>query len=281
MSLTSELRNPDSLISVWLRESMRPAAVQAIVGNFNSILARKSPIVINGVDPAIVGTAFDYMFRWMINPLQTHKLVAMQGAYLADRYFTAKYHHSAAEATVSQIVDLGNANLDLRPQCSVVLAWFEGIFRGGRHLDKIESIYQQKDAQSLLNTVPKSEALDISKLAETILSVWGSRINQPYVPNPTFAGSVDVGGADADWILGDTLYDCKTSRKRNPFDVQHFLQIVGYVLLDYDNTYNIQQVGWYFARQQIILEMPINRIFRDLTKSRESLRKCLSERVTS
>jgi hypothetical protein len=93
-------------------------------------------------------------------------------------------------------------------------------------------------------------------LVETIEHVWGSRLRRRYIPNPAFVGSEDVQGADADWILGKTLYDCKTSRKSKPFAVEHVLQVIGYVLLDYPNQYEIENVGWYFARQKMLIELP-------------------------
>jgi hypothetical protein len=281
MSLTTELKDPNSPISTWMKENMRAPSVQAIVNNFNMQLAQKSPIWIDGVDPALVGTAFDYMFRWTVQRLDAYSLMAMQGAYLADRHLADLYEVSAAEPTVGEIVQLGNDRPEMRARCSIALAWFEGIFRGGRNIEKVKPCYELHNIEHFLDRVPDKESQDVQKLSETIKPIWSDRLVFRYVPNPTFLGSLDVGGADADWILGETLYDCKTSRKRQPFDIQHFLQIVGYVLLDYENQYNIQNVGRYFARQQMILEMPINRIFRDVTKSRESLRQYLSEKVAS
>jgi hypothetical protein len=69
----------------------------------------------------------------------------------------------------------------------------------------------------------------------------------PAVLNPTFAGSIELGGADADLILGNTLIDIKTTKKGKPNRPQYW-QIVGYALADYTNEYGIERVGFYYAR---------------------------------
>jgi hypothetical protein len=66
-------------------------------------------------------------------------------------------------------------------------------------------------------------------------------------PGPTFAGSADVGGADADIIIGDLLLDVKAKAKAT-VGREEFYQLAGYVLLDYDDHYGIDRVGLYLSR---------------------------------
>ena len=73
--------------------------------------------------------------------------------------------------------------------------------------------------------------------------------NAEAVLGPTFAGSPFIGGADADMILDKCLYDIKTTanpRNNLPANIR---QLLGYLLLDWENEHGINQVGFYFSRQ--------------------------------
>ncbi|MEV0348347.1 hypothetical protein AB0H88_21450 [Nonomuraea sp. NPDC050680] len=62
-----------------------------------------------------------------------------------------------------------------------------------------------------------------------------------------FTGSADVGDADADLITGGLLLDVKASTKATA-GRKEFYQLIGYVLLDYDDRYRIDSVGLYLSR---------------------------------
>jgi hypothetical protein len=64
---------------------------------------------------------------------------------------------------------------------------------------------------------------------------------------PTFAGSTDIGGADADFVIDGLLLDCKATTTR--LGSAEIGQLAGYLLLDYDDQYRITQVGLYLSRQ--------------------------------
>lgn len=65
--------------------------------------------------------------------------------------------------------------------------------------------------------------------------------------NPNFGASPFLGGADADLILGKRLIDIKTVKKAEA-SRQYLWQLAGYVLSDLENLYEIEEVGFYFAR---------------------------------
>jgi hypothetical protein len=69
------------------------------------------------------------------------------------------------------------------------------------------------------------------------------------VCGPTFAGSADIGGADADFIVGGLLLDCKATIHPRAIGVAEIYQLAGYLLLDYDDRYRIDRVGFYLSRQ--------------------------------
>ena len=69
------------------------------------------------------------------------------------------------------------------------------------------------------------------------------------VPGPCFAGSVDVNGADADLVIDDLLLkDIKTHRNPANHLRESLRQLLGYMLLDYDDSHRIRRVGLYYTR---------------------------------
>jgi hypothetical protein len=64
-----------------------------------------------------------------------------------------------------------------------------------------------------------------------------------------FAGSSDIGGADADYILNGLLLDCKATKDPRRLGREEIYQLAGYLLLDYDNRFCIDRVGLYLSRQ--------------------------------
>src|SRR5262249_21359892 len=102
----------------------------------------------------------------------------------------------------------------------------------------------------------------------------------PAVLNPTFEGSPDVGGADADLILGDCLVEIKTTL--NPCWNRDWLyQLLGYVLLDYADHYQIRSIAIYLARQETIVRWPLKDVLTKTADGRalslDQLRMSLKE----
>jgi hypothetical protein len=64
-----------------------------------------------------------------------------------------------------------------------------------------------------------------------------------------FAGSTDIGGADADFIVDGLLLDCKSTVTTYKLGTAEIYQLAGYLLLDYDDQYGICRVGLYLSRQ--------------------------------
>lgn len=257
MSLTSQLKEADSPVSRFLNSKMKPEAVDAMIARFNALTTRRPTLVTEGVNADIVGTAFDYAFRWNLQPFEARKLVAWHGA-----------RDVRDQRAILELIEMGNEKPEKRIASSIVLSWFERIFRSGHVRSEIELADRPDDrpfVERLREQVPDPDFADVQRLIATIPTVWEGRLQQtPYTPNPQFDGSADVGGADADWIIGRTLYECKTTRKSRPFDRQMFLQMIGYVLLDYSDVYELENVAWYFARHQLLIELPLSNLFRDL-----------------
>jgi hypothetical protein len=70
---------------------------------------------------------------------------------------------------------------------------------------------------------------------------------------PEFAGSRDIGGADADFILDGLPLDCKATIMPRRLGADEISQLAGYLLLGYPSQYGIRKVGLYLARQGAII----------------------------
>ena len=82
-----------------------------------------------------------------------------------------------------------------------------------------------------------------------------------------FRGGRDVGGADGDLILDGCLIDIKTTIK--PIITKLYLyQIIGYALLDYDDTHKIHKLGLYMTRQNELLEWTVSELLGQVMEER-------------
>jgi hypothetical protein len=80
--------------------------------------------------------------------------------------------------------------------------------------------------------------------------------------NPTFASSLDVGGADADLIADGCLVDIKATIRPRVTPAWVY-QLLVYALLDYDDEHGIEEVGLYLARQRLLLRWPLADLIRE------------------
>lgn len=135
----------------------------------------------------------------------------------------------------------------------VVLAALDRFFREGFRPDSLLLTPAPKTSVAELLAVAQPEWLnDLLQLSWGFFDIFSDLLDQRALLNPTFDGSEWVGGADADLIVENCLIDIKTTKW--PFwDAEWVYQVLGYVLLDWNNTYQIESVGIYFARQRFLL----------------------------
>lgn len=248
---------------------------------FDEVLGRTLVVAIPDTVPdrlafaAIAGTAFDYRARMMIGPFRPTETTAAQGVLrlAADARSVPNGEHRRRVLTDTftlavRIIDTNDddathedddearrsTNLD---QAAALLAWCESVYRG--FPDSLNgALGHQLDAAStgvdMLASVPATLLSDIARLRianKRQLADWRGSIaaGTRFAPNPVFAGSALVGGADADWLIGATLIDCKTlSRLTRPALRKVLFQLLGYVLLDFDDRLRIRDVGIWLPR---------------------------------
>jgi hypothetical protein len=161
-------------------------------------------------------------------------------------------------------------------RCCYCAVWFEEVFRGGR-LSPGTPVGQADvpgDLAPLLVQVPDyavADVRDVVGLSEVgLASVREHNGPDGIVVGPTFDGSHDVGGADADWIAGHTLVDVKSTIRPLNLDTRTIHQLLGYLLLDYSDVYRIEAVGLYLSRVGHLVTWPVEE-FLALTGATESL----------
>lgn len=266
MSLSDELRNKDSRLNLWLRMHAKSLLNAGTFMAFMKVypLVRK-PV---GTIPALAGTAFDYLFRWEVRELNPFSLAAHLGA-----------QHIGRRRIVPEIVTIGDKYPDLRPACCIVLAWFDQIVRGNTDLlpslKSSVTALMTSEARQLIDDVPAATRDDVAELRKGIRETLGDELSKPMIGNPVFAGSRYIGGADGDWILGKTLYDCKVTWQQDAMKAAYVTQLGIYALLDWDDEYKLDSIAVYLPRQRMVERLPLSKLFPDLAVSREAFKRFL------
>jgi hypothetical protein len=101
----------------------------------------------------------------------------------------------------------------------------------------------------------------------------------PLHVGPSFVGSPDVGGADGDAIVGGLLVEWKATRgDRRHSDGRRYCrldgdtlhQLLGYLLLDYQDEFAIDTLALYSARYAYLVSWPIVELLTELVAGRST-----------
>lgn len=172
-----------------------------------------------------------------------------------------------------------------------VASFFEDIYRTGqiRRYSMLAEAGAATSLHQLTASVPDHVITDIAqqmRLAREPLSHFRDLRPAARVCGPVFAGSSDVP-ADADFILGGLLLDCKATREPRKLGREEVYQLAGYLLLDYDDQYGIERVGLYLSRQGGLITWSVADFLRRLgataplprlrAQFRDHLRKAIAE----
>lgn len=271
MSLTSNLKDPNSPIGQFFRTQF--ANTSAISKIVNAQLRSARPILPpyqQSYPYSLIGMAVDYRLRYYFDVTPEELLVAYGGATLLTSYIP-RYRAQLLEnffASLSQtLLDvkpvgrlLANEEEILLARYCFVLALFETVFRSPEIPDLLVSNISA-GVSELLSLSQAEWIEDLCAISQRFFLEHRRLLGKPFVLNPVFRGSGDVGGADADLIVDGCLLDIKIS-VRNALDSQWLRQLMGYVLLDYNDDYAIRSVGVYMARQGVLFVWPVEEYAR-------------------
>jgi hypothetical protein len=170
------------------------------------------------------------------------------------------------------------------------MGWFEEVYRSQRLWPGTPLGDARPDLtiDQLLAAVPAYAVDDITaqvKLADLALTqLRATHPPEQVHAGPTFAGSPDVDGADADMIIDDLLIEIKSTAKPSRLGKRDFYQALGYVILDYDNQYRIGRLGFYLTRFGRLVTWTVEEYLTLLGSQRsldEQRRACAATLATS
>jgi hypothetical protein len=175
----------------------------------------------------------------------------------------------ALHAAGSRLLARLHAHLENAPLCEEeltrlchVAGFYEVVHRNGV-FSRRRNLLALADAHTTLDhlttAVPAYVVEDIAEqmeLAERPFAPFRKLPDQQRVCGPVFAGRDDSGGADADFIVGGLLIDCKATTRPHSLHRSAVQQLAGYLLLDYDDAYGISRIGHYLSRQGALITWP-------------------------
>lgn len=211
-----------------------------------------------------IGTAADYRFRYYFRSYDAHKTVAADGVeVLGDgplgrlgREFLIHLNELVARIEPARSELAADDESALNAHC-VILALYEQVFRAGV-TTQFNALPRRATVSKLLTLALPDMVQDVSQLSHAFVSDAAEFIKADAVLNSRFRGSIGVGGADADIIVGKTLVDFKCRAKLNSTKLRNdVLQLLGYVLLDYDDEYSISELVIYMPRHRFLWREPL------------------------
>lgn len=277
MSLTSHLKTAHSPVRQFLYTHFPNARV--IVADCRAKLAGATTLrPAAPIAWGTVGTALDYRARYYFGVTPPEEFVAWHGALLctgspvltaagekpgarmlsralAAEFFTGLSQVVAETNPVRQRLEEPQEGR-LNRYC-YALALFEEVFRAGTQINSPLFAPPRRTVDELLAISSAHAINDLCALSWGVYTQFERLLSRPAVLNPTFDGSLDIGGADADLILDGCLIDIKATVKPQ-VDPLWLYQLLGYMLLDYTDRYRISEVAIYMARQQTTLRWPLD-----------------------
>lgn len=254
---------------------------------------QRSFVLRPGVAAGTVGTAFDYRARMCWAPVEFGKTVAALGARVAGGFGNADLK-TLALSVGRELEALAPEARRAKPsdpvecrvcQCCYVLALFEQFFRSlaARTASPLLELPVAADLETILALAPAPAVTDIARMTEALCDQQPHLLDLPARLNPTFVGSALVGGADADLIVDRTLIELKTTRQDRFERVDHLYQLLGYVLLDYSEQFELDAIGVYLARRGVLVTWNISTLVSscsttgDIASIRRSFRTAVED----
>lgn len=272
MSLTSEL-NRRSPVSQFIRRQF--PNIPQMVRAANKQAAGTEPMLAPaGTAPrtlADLGMATDYRIRFNYPEMDLEQTKARQAGALLELFVNTETPLLDPSQDIYEVVpghildgffyELKNFLTLVRPDqgvlnpsdeatlcryCYIMAMMEEGLRSGVIHAGLM---WQPRDVAEFISKPPEWILDDIAAQNALYREAMAEFLNQPATLNPTFKGSADVGGADADLIVGGCLIELKSSRRN--LASKDLYQAIGYCLLDYEDKHGINAVSVYRSRYGI------------------------------
>jgi len=256
--LTYELAQKDSPIRRFFDDRLAPGLkdVQA------AYRKAAGPLLVPGVpreaaDAGTIGTAADWMMRFLVHPNPSLRLAA-QGASLCEMLpalkelaFMLGLQDGGAEEFTGPAERAGTEP-ELLCRACWGLALLTEVYRRGPGIAAVGPLSRIPDASatSLLEAAPQAGLAQLAALRDVMESALLPAIASRqglWAVGPVFAGSQIMPG-DADLVAAGLLVELKTTAKKPSLGVTDLWQILGYVLMDYEDDFAITDVALFSAR---------------------------------
>jgi AAA domain/UvrD-like helicase C-terminal domain len=264
LPLTAQLKFHNSPVSLFLDTNL-PDAHRAVSDYQRQIAGLPRPVLPGNVQyPAwsALGHALDYRLRLFLgcslgDPVRAGVQAVGSGEPL--RGAPCRAARAALAAAGEKLLDVldrylaGRVRLteDQVSRLCFVAASYEDVYRTAdvRRYSLLADASPDTGLRELAAAVPDYVTGDITRQLALALPVFEPFRAGHIVCGPVFAGSADIGGADADFIVGGLLLDCKATTRPERLGAEEIYQLAGYLLLDYHDEYRIGRVGLYLSRQ--------------------------------
>jgi hypothetical protein len=221
---------------------------------------------------SISGTAFDLLARKLITGTWDPM------AYRGLEYALLETDNQSLKA----IVDWAINTTELE-KAAVIMALMAVIVRAGPIVFQSKfygGFYKQTTIPGFLEAIGETVPNDLKGLrthSEDSIATYSNALS--FQSGPTFAGSMLVDGADADFVVDGKLVELKTTGvKLAPGKIKEFLtQAVGYCLLDFEDEYMIRAVDIWLPRYKAHFEFRLEDLIRgELQKARSTFKDSVS-----
>ena len=148
-----------------------------------------------------------------------------------------------------------------------VLSLFEQVFRVGYEAVQRSPLLLPTPKQSVeaLLAIPQEACVeDVRQLFTLFFDRCQHLLSLPFTLNPSFPWSNGADRSDADLIVDGCLIDIKASVTPK-MNANYLYQLVGYLLLDYDDSLKMNATGIYMARQGILFTWSVPNFVQQLT----------------
>jgi hypothetical protein len=237
-----------------------------------------------------IGTAIDYRIRFYFSPESALTCAVARGRWWleSERVDLSKLYEELSRF-LDEMPPVRNELADADEERLCRFCWLLGLTDGvGREQDKDSDEFaslwslRRYGPKRMLDSVEQRVANDLMSMSRLF---YGS--NRDLIEGfrradvgGTLAGSSDVEGADFDFALDGCLFDVKTHKViRRDRVLEALRQLVGYVLLDYNDRYKVRSIGLCFTRHGITrrfnLSEELNCMDDHLAKLRDDFQSCL------
>lgn len=310
-SLTHLLENTTSPVAQWMRATFphsRPALTEIRSAAGSAKILPDEPIAYG-----TQGGAIDWWLRFLVKPdevpdmrLATQGLDMLEGTPIYDAgwpMFATMTGLSIGDGPPSPIDppinamrQLLNHSDEFQARTCFALSLLTECRRAGvRPGSRLMNVQVGSSPQELLDLATNAEVADLLAMRDSAQRIFLSHLaKQPVWTGPTFEGS-RILAADADLIAGDTLVEIKATIGGPPrkdgtrgikLDRDDLYQLIGYMLMDFSDRYQIRRIGIYLPRFEHVHSWPTDQLLQtmagydvDVPATRAAFQRLLHEQV--